>query len=84
MSIICTPLERLIHLLSNGVTNSIFIFLDIRLISLGHVTYHGLYFYSHDVYIKFTKARYIYLNNLCVEGCGVEDILFDFVSHTWI
>ena len=27
MSIIFTPLERLIHLLSNGVTNSIFIFL---------------------------------------------------------
>ena len=38
MSVIFTPLERLIHILSNGVTNSIFFFLDIRLISLEHVT----------------------------------------------
>ena len=45
MSIMFTPLERLIHLYSNGVTNSIVFFFDIRLISLEHVTYDKIHIF---------------------------------------
>ena len=36
---IFTPLDSLIYVHSNDVTNSIFLFLDIQLNSLEHITY---------------------------------------------
>ena len=48
-----TLLERLIHLLSNGMTNSIFNYFDIRLISLEHVTY------CCDTFMMYILVSYI-------------------------
>ena len=57
MSILFTPLERLIHILSNGVTNSIFV-VDIRPISLEHVTYtFDLCRHSHPPCLKMAAAE---------------------------
>ena len=68
MSIIFTPLERLIHLLSNGVTNSIVI--DIRLISLEHVTYYKnvfvlnmKVFVTHTAYCEQLLSQSVDCNN---------------------
>ena len=56
-TLIFTPLERLIHILSNGVSNSIFYFFDKRLISLEHVTLffywcHIIWYYLHIFYYE--------------------------------
>ena len=62
MSVIFTPLERLIHILSNGVTN--FNFLDKRPISLEHVTYVYIFvenYHPKNIFIEkihFKKMDY--------------------------
>ena len=60
MSIIFTPLERVIHILSNGVNNSIYYFLDIRPISLEHVTYTNRCIY----FISTTNTAVVYIYNI--------------------
>ena len=67
-----TPLESFIRLLSNGLTNSIVSFFDIRLISLEHVTYQ----YPRNSLLNWTVAVCIFskLQFFCNASCVYFDV----------
>ena len=48
-----TPFEKLLYVLSNGVTNSIFLLFDIRFILLKHVTYTHTYACTHILSVSY-------------------------------